>query len=114
MQILRQNHKSLRLLSFSYFYFIRESRKNKLSVEVNGKEFIKINILILKSQQRFRGEKDSVFIEDVNKILLSANENKRKQSIDSTETYAYGTSKSLACKKEEIECNNMIKKYKND
>ena len=35
------------------------------------------------------------------------------QSIDSIETYVYGTSKDLACKKEEIKCNNIIKQYKN-
>ena len=30
------------------------------------------------------------------------------QSIDSIETYAYGTSKDLVSKKEEIKCNNII------
>ena len=55
-----------------------------------------------------------MFTEEVNKIALSANDNKRIQSTDSTETYAYGTSKDLVCKKEEIEYNNIIKQYKND
>ena len=36
------------------------------------------------------------------------------QSIDSIETYAYGTSKDLVSEKEEIKCNNIIKRYKND
>ena len=36
------------------------------------------------------------------------------QSIDSIETYAYGTSKDLVSEKEEIKCNNIIKQYKND
>ena len=36
------------------------------------------------------------------------------QSIGLIETYAYGTSKNLASKKEEIKCNNIIKRYKND
>ena len=31
------------------------------------------------------------------------------QSIDSIETYAYGTSKNLESEKEEIKCNNIIK-----
>ena len=35
------------------------------------------------------------------------------QSIDSTETYAYGMNKNIVCKKEEIKCNNIIKRYKN-
>ena len=34
------------------------------------------------------------------------------QSFDSIETYAYGTSKDLVCKKEEIKCSNIIKWYK--
>ena len=36
------------------------------------------------------------------------------QSIDSIETYAYGTSKDLVTEKEEIKCNNIIKRYKNE
>ena len=34
------------------------------------------------------------------------------QSIDSIETYEYGMSKDLEKKKEEIKCNNIIKRYK--
>ena len=44
----------------------------------------------------------NVFIEEVNKIALSWNDDKRIQSIHSIETYAYGTSKNLVSKKEEI------------
>ena len=36
------------------------------------------------------------------------------QSIDSIETYAYGTNKDLVSEKEETKCNNIIKQYKND
>ena len=36
------------------------------------------------------------------------------QSIDLIETYAYGKSIDLISEKEEIKCNNMIKRYKND
>ena len=42
--------------------------------------------------------------------FLSSNDNKRMQSIDSTETY--GTSKDLLSNKEKIKCNNIIKRYK--
>ena len=38
---------------------------------------------MLKSQQRFRGKKHDVFIEEVNNIALSANIDKRIQSIHS-------------------------------
>ena len=36
------------------------------------------------------------------------------QSLDSIETSAYGTSKDQASAKEDIKCNNLIKRYKND
>ena len=45
------------------------------------------------------------------KIALGSNHDKRMQSIDSTETFAYGTSKDLVSEKEDINCNNIIKPY---
>ena len=48
----------------------------------NHKEFIKDNKLMLRSQQRYRSEKYNVFTEEVNKIALSSNDDKRIQSID--------------------------------
>ena len=73
------------------------------------KKFIKISKLILKSQQRFRSEKQTVFTEEVNKISLSAKSDKRMQSINLIELYAHGTSKDIFCKEEEIKFNNIIK-----
>ena len=43
-----------------------------------------------------------VFTEDINMIALSSNVDKRIQSIDSIETWAYGTNKDLVSDKEEI------------
>ena len=43
---------------------------------------------------------------------LSSNYDKRIQSIDLIETYVYGTSKYLKCKKEKTKCKNIIKQYK--
>ena len=54
----------------------------------------------------------NVFTEEVNKIALSANNNKRIQSIDSIKTDSYGMSKDLVCKTEKTECNNIIKQCK--
>ena len=48
----------------------------------------------------FQSEKHDVFTEEINKIALSSND-KRMQTIDSIETYAYGTSKDLVCEKED-------------
>ena len=78
----------------------------------NIKEFIKNNKSILKIQQRFKSERHNVFIEEINKIALSSNDDKRMQSIDSIETYAYGTSKDLASEREVIKCSRLIKRYK--
>ena len=50
----------------------------------------------------------------MNKIALSSNDDRRMQSNDSIETYAYETAKNLVSYKEEIKCNNIIKRYKND
>ena len=36
------------------------------------------------------------------------------QSIDSIETYAYGARKDLEGEKEQTECSNIIKRYKDD
>ena len=60
------------------------------SLKKDQKEFIKNNKLILKTQERFKNEKHNVFTEDINKITLSSNDDKRMQLIDSIETYAYG------------------------
>ena len=63
---------------------------------------------MLKSKQRFRSEK-RVFTEDGNKIALSANDNKRIQSIDSIETYAYRANEEITHSKKEIKCTKIIK-----
>ena len=68
---------------------LKEDERRKI------KEFIKNSKLILKTQQRFRSEKHNVFTEEINKIALSSNDDKRIQSIDSIETYAHGMNKDL-------------------
>ena len=73
---------------------------------------MKNNKLILKTQQRLKIERNNVFTEEINKIPLSSNDNKKMRSIDSIETYAYGTSKYILSEKEEIKYNNIIKPYK--
>ena len=83
------------------------------SPKEDHKEFIKNNKLILKTQQRFENEKHNVFTEEVNKNALSSNDDERMQSIDSIETYEYGSTKDLVCEEEETKCNNIIKQCKN-
>ena len=83
-------------------------------VLTNHKEFIRNNKLLLKTQQRFKSEKHNVSAEKIDKIALRLNSDKIMQLIDSIETYAYGTSKDLVSEKEENNCNNKVKQYKND
>ena len=64
----------------------------------NHNKFIRNNKSVLKTQK---------FTEEINKIALSSNDDKRMQSFDSIETYAYGTSKDLVNEKEKINCNDI-------
>ena len=43
---------------------------------------------------------------------MISNDDKGTQSIDLIETYAYETTKNLISEKEEIKCNDTIKRYK--
>ena len=58
------------------------------------------NEIILKSQQRFKSERHNVYTEDVNKIALSSNDDKRLQTYDRITSYHYGTSAGKVCKAE--------------
>ena len=87
-------------------------KANVDSLRENRKEFIKINKSILKSQQRFRSEKNNLFTEKVKKIALSANNNKGVHLMDSIETKSYGINKEIIHRKEEIKSVNIIKYYK--
>ena len=55
-----------------------------------------------KTQQRFKNKWHNIFTEEINKIALSSNDDKRMQSIDSIEPYAYGTSKDLVSEKKRL------------
>ena len=81
---------------------LEKNKIEKESIKKNQKEFIKNNKSILKIQQKFKSEKHSVFTEEIEKIALSSNDNKRMQSIDLIETYAYETSKNVVSDEEEI------------
>ena len=61
-------------------------RKNKTDVDrlkEHQKEFVKNSETILKTQQRFKSKRHNVFNEEIYKIALSSNVDKRIQSIDS-------------------------------
>ena len=58
------------------------------------------NKIILKSQQRFKSEAHNIYTEEVNKIALSSNNDKRLQTFDRITSYPYGRSAGKVCKTE--------------
>ena len=57
--------------------YLRKKRIDVDSLKEDNKEFAKNKKLILKLQQRFKSEKYDVFTEEISKIGLSSNDNKR-------------------------------------
>ena len=55
------------------------------------------NQIVLKSQQRFNNERNDVYTEEINKIALSRNDDKRLQIFDRITSYPYGTSAGKVC-----------------
>ena len=70
------------------------------------KDCLLYNEIILKSQQRFKSEVHNVYTEEVNKIPLSSNDDKRLQIYDRIISYPYGPPAGKVCKTE------LLSKYK--
>ena len=66
----------------------------------NYKDCLFNNKTILKSQQRFKSDHHDVYTEEVNKIALSNDDDKRSQTFDKITTYPYGTNAFKVCEKE--------------
>ena len=64
------------------------------------KDCLPNNEIILKSQQRFKGENNNVHTEEINEIALSSNDDKRLQTFDKITSYLYGISARKVCKTE--------------
>ena len=58
------------------------------------------NEIILKSQQRFKSERHDVYTDEINKIALSSNDDKRFQTFNRITSYPYRTSAGKVCKTE--------------
>ena len=58
------------------------------------------NETILRSQQRFKSDHHTVYKEEVNKIAISSNDDKRLQTYDKITTYPYGTNAFKVCESE--------------
>ena len=69
----------------------------------NYKNCLLNNKIILKSQQRYKSNHHKVYTEEINKIALSSNDDKRLQTSDRIKTYPYGTNAFKVCESEMLE-----------
>ena len=72
----------------------------------NYKDSLFNNKTVYRSQERFRSYYQVMYTEEVNKIALSTNYDKRLQTFDRVTTYLYGTNAFKVCESE------MLSKYK--
>ena len=75
--------------------------KNYTDCLVNNKN-------VYRSQQRFKRNHHKVYAEEINKIALSSNEDKRLQTSDRIKTYPYGTNAFKVCESEILKCKKLI------
>ena len=66
------------------------------------------NEVLLRSQHRFRSDHHKVYTEEVNKIALSSNDDKRIQTFDRVTTYPYGTNVFKVCENEMLLKKNKV------
>ena len=64
------------------------------------KDYLLNNKTVYRSQERFKSYNHDVYIEEVNKIALSSNNDKRIETFDGIETYPYGTNAFKVCESE--------------
>ena len=67
----------------------------------------------MRSQQQFRSDHHKVYTEEVNKIALSSNDDKRIQKFDKVTTYPYGTNAFMVCENEML-LKKIIENRKNN
>ena len=53
--------------------------------------------IILKSQQKFKSDHHNVYTEQINKIALSSNDDKKLQTFDKITTFSYRTNAFKVC-----------------
>ena len=66
------------------------------------------NKILFRSQQRFRSDHHKVYTEEVNKIALSSNDDKRIETFDRVTTYPYGTNVFKVCENEILLKKNKV------
>ena len=56
--------------------------------------------MLLKSQQRCKSDLHEVYLEEINKIVLSSDDDKRLQTFYKITSYPYGTNATIVCESE--------------
>ena len=64
--------------------------------------------IILKSQQRFKSDHHNVYTEEINKIALSSNDDKRLKPSDRIKRYSYGTNAFKVCESEMLLVKDLL------
>ena len=76
----------------------------------NFKDCLFNNKTVYRSQERFNSYYHDVYIEEVNKIALSSNDDKRLQTFDRIRTYPYGTNDFKVCESEMLMVKDVFSK----
>ena len=91
----------------SYSYLTDDGKIDKEAKETKKcviksliSECLKEKKKILRSQQRFKSGAHDVYTEEINKVALSFNDDKRLIAYDGITTYPYGISARILCKQE--------------
>ena len=95
----------------TYAYLMDDSKKKKAKetkkciikrriMFENYKDSLFNNNTILRSQLRFKSDLHNVYTEEVNKIVLNSNDDKRLQTHDRITTYPYGVNAFKVCESE--------------
>ena len=75
------------------------TKKRKIMFEIY-KDSLFNNKTILQSELRVKSDHHNVYTEEVNKIALSSNDDKRLQTLDRVITYPYGKNAFKVCESE--------------
>ena len=81
--------------------------KRRLMFE-NYKNSLFNNKTIMRSQLRFKSDHHNVYTEEVNKIALNSNDDKRLQTFDRVTTYPYGTNAFKVCESEMLTVKDLF------
>ena len=80
----------------------------------NYKNCLFNNKTVYRSQERFKSYYHDVYTEEVNKIALSNNDDKRLQTFDGITTYPYGTNALKVCESEMLMVKDLFLKNCNE